>query len=289
MTRTLAVAALVIALAAPDAGAQTAYFIDSDGTNHLWSLDLTTGVATDIGAVNYAQIEGLATAPNGVIYGVDDDSYTLVTINTVTAVATAVGAGDGNLGLSGVGDFGLTFDGAGNLWLSAEAPGAFYSVNPSTGAATLVNGAQDPDLTGLAACGTTIYGLDDGGTPSLAVVDPATGVATLVGPLGSVAVPDDGGLAMGTDGVLFGIADNNGQGPSQLFTVNPATGQATLVANVTDGVDPISGIEGLTTASPPPVACQQTEAVPALGTSGTAGLILALALVGAWLARSRAS
>lgn len=284
--RTSVCCVVALGLCAAGAQAQTAYIIDSDGTNHLWSLNLATGVATDIGLLNFSQIEGLATSPGGVIYGVDDSTETLVTINTTTAVATAVGSGNGNLGVS-VSDLGLTFDSAGNLWLSSEGGGSFYSVNPATGVATLITSGQSPDLTGLAACGTTIFGLVDGEPPGLAGVDPATGIVTAIGQFTTIDVPNDGGLAMGSDGVLYGIADNNDVGPSPLFRIDPTTGSETLVANITDGVNPLSGIESFTSASPPPSSCSFVAAVPLFDAAGLGALAVLLAAIALWVLRTK--
>lgn len=277
-----AISLVILMFAATSAVAQTAYVIDSDDTNHLWSVELSTGEANDIGAVNYAQIEGLATSPGGVLYGVDDATDTLVTINTGTGNATAVGSGNGNLGVD-VSDVGLAFDSDGNLWLSAEVGNDFYSVNPSTGVATLINGAQAAPVTGLAACGTTIYGLVDGQDPQLVTIDPVTGDTSLVGSLG-ITIDDDGGLAMGADGTLWGVADGS---PSTLFTINRTTGSATIVGDVSDGGSDLSGIEGFTTASPPAASCAVSlpAAIPALDMRGLLVLALLMAALGAWFVR----
>lgn len=278
MKRVWLVSSLAIVLfGATAAQAQVGYAIDSDGTNHLWSVDLSTGAATDLGAITggFTQIEGLATSSAGVIYGVDDVTDTLVTIDTSTAAATAVGAGNGNLGVD-VEDVGLTFDGAGNLWLSSEGNTSFYQVNPATGAATLITSSQSPDVTGLAACNTTIYGLVDGANAQLVTIDPATGAVTPVGNLG-VTVSDDGGLAMGSDGVLYLVPDNNGSGPSILYTVNKATGAATAVGNITFSGD-INGIEGFTTASGPPVSCDVE--IPTVDARVLAAIAAMLLLIG---------
>lgn len=282
----LAVVLGVLTLCVPSLVAQTAYVIDSDGTNHLWSVELSTGEAADLGAVNYSQIEGLATSPAGVLYGVDDVTDTLVTINPGTATATAVGSGDGNLGAD-VEDVGLTFDGAGNLWLTAEGGDDFYSVNPATGVATLINGSLSANVTGLAACGTTIYGVDPG-TPALVTIDPVTGTLTVVGPLGLAAF-DDGGLAMGTDGALRLVIDNATE--SILYTLDRTTGSATAGPAIADGGTDVLSIEGFTTASAPAVTCNAVVAlpaeVPALDPRGLALLTLFIGALGMIVLRFR--
>lgn len=279
---------ILVLAASMAANAQTAYIIDSDGTNHLWSLNLATGVATDIGGpLNYSQIEGLATSAGGTIYGVDDETDTLVTINTSTAVATAVGSGDGNLGVD-VNGVGLAFDAAGDLWMTSENTNALYSVNPATGGATLIDDTHDPDITGLAACGTLLFGLADN-VSQFASLDPVTGASTIIGGLNNVTVPDDGGLTFAGNGVLFGVSDDDeGAGTSEIFTIDILTGNATYIADVTDGVDPIVGIESITSTSAPPAFCAGAS-VPMLGGSSLAVLVLLVGAAAIWVIRFRLS
>ncbi len=47
-------------LVVPAAVAQTGFTVTSDGNQHLYRVDLQTGVATDLGLLNFADSEGLS-------------------------------------------------------------------------------------------------------------------------------------------------------------------------------------------------------------------------------------
>lgn len=250
----LTVPRLPHALAAP-----LAYSVRSDVDDQLYQIDMATGVATAIGPVGFTDVEGLAFDCAGALYGVDDITDQLISINLATGAGTAIGP----LGIGGVGvenDFGLAFDFAGNAWLSTDVLvpamppvpavlGNFYSVNPATGAATLV-GAQGRPVTGLAvSAGGVIYGLGGDQTNVLVTINPATGAATVVGPLGgAVSLFRDGGIDFDAGGTLWGLGDPGHTtpiSPSEIFTINTANGTATFVATVTLGGIPIDGFENL--------------------------------------------
>ena len=84
------------------------------------------------------------------------------------------------------------------------------------------------------AQGEVLYGCNGGGgddvpNPSnLYLINPATGAATLVGPMG---ISRCSGLAFSADGTLFAVGqDPDGvEDETSLFTVDPSTGAATLV------------------------------------------------------------
>jgi len=84
------------------------------------------------------------------------------------------------------------------------------------------------------AQGEVLYGCNggggqEGGNPSnLYVIDPATGAATLVGPMGMTSCS---GLAFAANGTLYAVGHDPGN-PNDwfsLFVVNPATGAATPI------------------------------------------------------------
>jgi hypothetical protein len=158
-------------------------------------------------------------------------------------------------------------------------PFNFYSLNPTTGAATLI-GAQGQEVTGLAFGGGVLYGLGGDWNHNLVTVDPTSGAAMHVGFLGLVGLGLlDGGIDFDGEGVLWGISDpqNTPAVPSQVFTINTATGAATLVATVTDsGGTPLGGFESLA-IWPEGVVPPQEPFVPEPGTlvllaSGLLGL-----------------
>jgi hypothetical protein len=191
-TRTLSLAALIMAAAvAPALQAQTLY---------------------------------LATGSNGI----DGELYT---VNTSTAVATLVGPI--LIGASPVGITGLAFHPTtGVLYGVTTNDGnsptiSLITINPATGAATLVGGLGAP--VGDIAFGSngTLYGWLGGSTNSVATINLSTGLATAVGPSG---VSGGGPCANGGNGLSFSgstlyVAPRGVAGA--LYSVNTSTGAAT--------------------------------------------------------------
>lgn len=301
-------------------GAQAApmgYVINSDspadtGFDALYRVDLATGVATHVGDVGYGDVEGLALSPQGVLYGADDGTETLIIIDTQTGQGSPVNntasnltQGSNGLQLGADYDFGLSFDAQGNLWLSSDITGEIWQVDPQTGnviqrvaAPSTVSSTTGEDgaksaanpgaLTGLAACGSDVYGVGSQGDESL--YDRAqTGTPVLLGPLDDSLVFGDAGLDYDANGTLWGVADRSADldgnplnEPSIIFTLNPVTGAATQVATT------IVGVESLAIA-PPSASCQAQAdpPIPATGPGGLAALLSSMAAAGLWALRRR--
>ena len=219
--------------------AEVAYAVDSDASDHLWMIDLDSGDSVDIGPVGFGSVEALGFSPDGTLYGVDDVTEELITIDLTTGAGAAVGS----LGVA-VNDVGLAFDVLGRLWMVDDGTQNLYRVSPSNGHATLI-GALGQQVTGLAARGMQLFGLGGDGTNNLVTINTTTGAATPVGPLVNVSL-SDGGLDFDAFGTLWGITDSI---PGTVFRIDAGTGLATL-HTTTSGV---GGIENL--AIPPaPVA-----------------------------------
>lgn len=272
--------------------AQIAYSVRSDGTDaqddYLYRIDLATGVATPIGPTGFEDVESLAfNSDCATLFGVDDTTDRLLTCDTATGACTEVG----NLGVD-VTDTGLAFLGE-RLFMSTDAPknpSNFYRLD-ALGAATLV-GAQGQEVTGLAAGPLGVFGLGGDGRDNLVEIDPVTGAATVIGPLGTV-LPSDGGLDFDADGVLWGIEDRGLRNPSRIFRANTSTGAATLgptvhLANNTNLV----GFEGLAIDEGVCAVLGNQPSlveVPTLGEWGLIALTALLSLTGiASLRRKRA-
>jgi hypothetical protein len=276
------------------------YVVNSDGpdfdtVDSLYRVNLATGQATRIGPVGFADVEGLAISPTGVLYGVDDGSKTLITINTQTGAGTAVAGRRGNLGLSGQGvgtfdslDFGLAFTCDGALWVSSDSTNRVWHVDPATGVASGVINVGHP-ISGLAG-GVDLFGVTGERSPAtLTEIDTQEGMSIkVIGGLGSNLQFDDVGLDFDADGMLWAVVDYTQQGseqPSDIFRVSARNGAASLIAQT------IPGVESLAIAPPTCTNGQQQASVivPTLSARSLAGLALVLLLFGVWFVRRPAA
>ena len=129
---------------------------------------------------------------------------------------------------------GIQYDPAVNrLWaVTYDGPCLLYSIDPDTGASTLVGDTGAVDCTGLdqqPSTGTLsiVYDLTEGGESMLATVDKATGARSDIGSVIAASDSSDvrvAGLAYSPDGTFFaGGYDGN------LYSMDPATAVVTLV------------------------------------------------------------
>ena len=269
---------LTVVLASSAAAAPTGYSINSDSptgnADSLYRIDLATGAESRIGTVQALgdpriDVEGLAFAPDGTLYGVDDSSMTLFPLDTGTgAVRAADEVFIKDLPSGGANDFGMSFACDGNLYVSSIATGSVYrmdldgntSVVGSTGSLNPVR------ISAIAAWGnpSRLYGLGSGAdadgnpeTPNLYEIDLASGAASLVGPLGAAAGPYlQGGLSFDADGQLWAITEGAAFGwPSQVMKIDRDSGVASNVRSLSE-----QGYESLAIAAPG--GCEQTPPPP---------------------------
>jgi hypothetical protein len=178
------------------------------------TMDLKTGVFTSLG--NSGQtLAGLAVA-NGSIFAT---SYhvangTLFQVNPANGQLTSIGTVTG----LNYDDFGSTTSGL--YAVSYGSTQDLYSINPSTGAATLIGptGLGYGSWRGLSTNSSVLY-FGDG--PDLYTLNTSTGAATLVGAFGSSA---EMGVLLTEGGTLYGGDDTN----NAVDTFNVATGGATV-------------------------------------------------------------
>lgn len=256
------------ALSASLAAAPIGYSINSDSgssaADGLYRIDLATGEDVRIGTVPpiglpRIDIEGLAFSPNGTLYGVDDDTLQLFPIDTQTAAIV----NDGDVSISGLpsggsNDFGMTFACDGSLYITSVAEQSLYRMSLE-GKAELI-GSLGYNISAVAAYGnpTRLYGLGNGldknreiDSPSLFEIDPETGAATEIGPLGmgsQVGDYTEGGLSFDENGQLWAITDRAQlltSFPSQVMKVDITTGAASEVKNTRE-----RGFESLAVSVP---------------------------------------
>jgi hypothetical protein len=309
---------LLVSLFATSANsAPMAYSVNSDSGNSatedsLYLIDLASGSDQRRGELNTGietrrDTEGLAFAPDGTLWGIDDRALTLFPINTATGTInyqdeiplTGIQSGGSN-------DFGMTFSCDHSLYITSVITRTLYQLGLD-GSSEIIGaaGALGANISAIAAIGnpTKLYGLGNGqflngdtDSPDLYSIDVNTGVATLIGPLGADAgAYNQGGLAFDSNGDLWAITDrriiNNtiADLPSQMLRIDVNTGTATLV-NSTSEV----GFESLAIA--PPAACgtesgavEEYPRIPTLNSVGRLLAIFVLLLAGMGILRKRIS
>lgn len=188
----------------------------------LYLVDPNTFDLTTIGKFGGTQsMTDLAVTANGEVFTISTD--TLYQVDPATGKATKVTAAS-----SATYTVGLTFQTDGTL-LSADKDGTVRSVNTSTGAATTVGSYGGGFNTAgdlVVVADGTMFGISETGPGAtltsnvLIKVNPQTGVATGVGPIGYSGV--------------FGIAFSQGNviaftDGGEIIKIDPATGVGTLV------------------------------------------------------------
>ncbi|KAA9129785.1 hypothetical protein F3N42_14120 [Marinihelvus fidelis] len=254
------------------------YSVNSDDPtdgDHLYQIDLANGTETDIGPVQSlgttrTDIEGLAIAPDGRLWALDDESSMLFPIHTATGqVYFAEEVSLSGFGASAGNDFGMTFTCDGGLYVVTVADQSLYRLELD-GTATLV-GPLGARISALAALNQgddlRLFGLgnglmNDGDDPdnrSLYEIDPDTGAATLIGNVGAgVADYFQAGLSFDENGELWAITDRrtaDAEPGSQVLRLDINTGAGTVISTTTQ-----TGYESLAVA--PPVVCPTTTPIP---------------------------
>ena len=228
------------------------------GFDTLYRIDHATGKATAVGPIGFNDVEGLAFAADGTLYGVADATAgsgsgvtdLLVRINPQTGAGTLVAplAGLAGLGPGGNLDYGLAFTCDGRMWAASDTTTQLWEVTPSTGATRLV-ASTGTTLSGLAGRGLELYGLSVAPTPTLYTVNVTTGATTSLGTLNVGGVVDDAGLDFDSTGTLWATLDPEplAEGASRIASVSTITGQGNLVSTASVNL----GMEGLAIAANP--------------------------------------
>src|SRR5690606_1364123 len=238
------ISTLLLALSvASMATAQVGYSVSSNGNDHLYAIDLPTGVATDLGVINFGDAEGLSHDGSGNLFALGGSEQNLW--NITTPPGTLIGATGGMTGS----DSGLDwFNGTMYAMSGAGGASTLYTINLGTGAATAIGGdvifmdslAIDPN--------GNAFGIDGVFSDSLYSVNLTTGAATLVGALGG-----DVSVQTGSD---FDNAGNDCALTSngEIFTANTTAGALTYVNKVTENGENVAGFAGLSIDPVPELA-----------------------------------
>jgi hypothetical protein len=289
----LGFAFVVALLAATVANANPiGYSVRSDlPDRRLYSINLLTGVATELGATGFTKIEALAMNDAGELFGVNPQSAQLVRCSATTGSCTAVG------NLTGIPpgstNAGLTFDSTGRLVLAINA--VVYVVNPAN-ASTTVLGPSGAAISGLARgatsanCANGLYAI--GGNSDQGkfyCINGSTGAATQLGTLAGVGALDGGIDGDSRTGLVWGITD---EAAARVYSIIPGTLAIGIVSNVTLNGVAVGGFESLAVARstevappPPPVPASEPVVAPVASAWQLAMLAAFVALVGAYARR----
>jgi len=204
---------LLATLTAPALADDFAYMVT--GASEFGTIDLNTGVFTPINNMGVLLGGGLGSY-GGNLYGGGAYGGTLCTVNPVSGVASAVGNGSltyGNLASAANGLFAL------------PSEGNFYSINPTTGASTVIAATGLTNTGGMGnGLGQYVYAAEWVGTESfLYSIDTTTGVPTLIGDTSVQVI----GAVVGINGTLWA-----GTSQRQIYTLDPVTGAGTFVSDL---------------------------------------------------------
>jgi hypothetical protein len=255
--------AFVLATTAANAGALT-YVVNI--SQQFGTVDLATGAFQQIGPNTPEGNDGLVAGPNGSLLTLSFASN-LYSINPATGATTLVGPtglDDCTTPASSCGPASNLMLGGldGNIY-ATDFQNSLYSVNPLSGAATLIGptgipaipfipGSLNPDGTlnfydqAIFGAGGKLYATFDAWVfdpgsfsvvniavaPALYKIDPSIGLATLVGPT-DLAI----GAVAGVNGTYY--AFNNLT--SQVASLNLANGNTSFVSNYDPAAGPIFG------------------------------------------------
>lgn len=141
---------------------------------------------------------------------------TVYALDSFTGNATSIGSGS-------FGQNSLARDDLGGLWSTSRDPSNVYSltsIDPTTGAATVVT-TNFADLRAMASAGgTLLWAIENSGPDELVTIDVTTSQKTVIGPTGFSSIQ-----CLATLGGVIYAYDNN----SGLLTIDPNTGVATDV------------------------------------------------------------
>lgn len=247
---------MLTALSTSLAAAPVAYSINSDSGNDsvadsLYQIDMLDGTETRIGTVTsfgltQTDVEGLAFAPDGTLYGVDETfpmSFFAINPDNATIHSSSKVFIQG-LPSTSHNDFGMTFACDGNLYLTSVVDKKLYKMDLDGQTQEIGSLGVNVEIVALAAFGDELFGLGKGTTsPSLYRIDRNSGAASVIGTTldagGGVTINEygEGGLAFDDNDQLWAITDTRqiaSAKSGQTMRINRTTGQAELVRDTSE-------------------------------------------------------
>ncbi len=238
MTRLFAATCLLVLSTCVPALAGTVYVAQIAPTSQILTFDTATPASRTVINAAFAWEGGFVSgldfnAAGSVLYATTSNGR-FGTIDTSTGtfnlIASLSGLAAGNNAT------GLSIDpNSGTFYVSStnSVQSALYTLNPSTGALTLIGSPQTtaPGVLAIAISSAGVIYANDAANDNLYTLDPTTGAATLVGPLGF-----DVNFAQGMDfdygsGTLYAALMTLG-GQSYWASINTSTGAATSLLDL---------------------------------------------------------
>ncbi|MDT8410358.1 MAG: hypothetical protein RQ741_12205 [Wenzhouxiangellaceae bacterium] len=268
----------------------------------LWRVNLATGQAEAIGATGFLDMEGLAFDSAGVLFGADDESKTLLTLNLNSGNGIPIGNTKTNMNVP-IGqamDFGLTLTCDDQLLVVSDYRQSLFTADATSGQLVRIGteGSLGAPITGIAAWGSQVLGIGQGinadgnlDAPNLYRINIDTAEAELIGPLGSQVSPyANAGLAFDADGRLWAVTDRRDNGEpdlaSEILRIDIQTGSAQKIADAD-----VVGFESLAIAAPGGCQLQGGPAaamtIPTNNRFGLGLLSMFLLLLSGWTLHTR--
>jgi hypothetical protein len=185
-----------------DTANNTMYLVDGYGndttttSSSLYSVNLTTGVATLIGSTGLADVTGLTyDSADNTLYAAQDGASPLEILNLSTGAATAVGSGIASADVNN-----LAYDSTNGVlygWEDCLGCAALYSIDAGTGVGTLLsNSGLDSNDSGIVYDPVTnlLWDLDVRGY--LTTIDPSSYVQTRIDDPSLFGGGESSGLAL---------------------------------------------------------------------------------------------
>lgn len=181
-------------------------------------------------------------APAGELYAVSqvlDQVYVIDTTTGAATLVTDIPPADNVMG--------ITFDASGAMWGvdGFWSESRFWSIDKDAGSASLIGGTGSDTVNGALAqdptTGLFYSGMGDGPDRQLITIDPATGLATVVGDIAGLP-PFTGfaGMTFLPDGTLLGYCPS-WTGDCFLYSIDTSTAVATEIGEITDSTFSLFG------------------------------------------------
>jgi len=213
---------LVLVLPSTSPAQPMAFSVQSNGDDHLYQIDLATGMATDLGAVGINDAEGLASVGTQ-LFAIGG------TLEELWDITTPPGTMVGSTGpRSGI-DAGLAYDVTTATMYNLNGSSGtsyLYTIDITTGMATQVGtGSAFSDGLAISQSGLA-FATDFIFMDGLYSVDLTTGAMTFIGPFGTGNVSLQAGAAFDATGTLWALTNDG-----QIWNIDPATGAAMIVGS----------------------------------------------------------